>query len=207
MPDICSQIVVFQTDRQGVTKLLWQSELENAYAPQIHFIPKILAQARPLAIVERQTGAASSQLDVIGNTAGRVGRLLRIDGFQFDVESLDGSELPVIIAHGDASVLDVPTIYAWNGSRFVNDSKLHRNFYRQLLAQDKARLPVDASGMVLVNLSKIAELSGDLTEAKAILNDAQSREQKKGSEASAETLRLISERRRALTNGPHSLTK
>src|ERR1700726_1391438 len=76
-----SQIVVFQTSGRGTAKLLWQSQLENAYSPQIRFIPEIITQGMPLALVERQTGAASSQLDVIGNASGRVGRLLELDGF------------------------------------------------------------------------------------------------------------------------------
>ncbi len=202
-----SQIVVFQTDRLGTAKLLWQSELENAYAPQIHFIPEILTQSTRVALVERQTGAASSQLDLIGKQAGRFGRLLRIDGSQFEIKSLDGSKPPVIVAHGDVSVLDVPTIYGWNGSRFENQSRIHPSFYRELLAQDKAKLPSDASAIVLVSLSKIAELSGDRSETKAVVDEALAREQKKGREASAETLRLISERRRTLTNASHALTK
>ena len=45
------------------------------------------------------------------------------------------------------------------GSVFVNDSKLHRKLYRQLLAQDKARL-FPSDGMVLVNLSKITDFGG-----------------------------------------------
>jgi hypothetical protein len=180
---------------------LWQSQLENAYSPQIRFIPEIMTQGMPLALVERQTGAASSQLDVIGNASGRVGRLLELDGFQFDVKRLDGSELPVIVAHRDASILDVPAIYRWNGIRFVDDSRSHPNFYRQLLVRDKEKLPSDASGVVLVNLSRISVLSGDLNGARAILADALSAEREKGSAANPETLQLISDELRALEHG------
>jgi len=196
-----SQIVVFQTSSRGTTKLLWQSQLENAYSPQIRFIPGIMAQGMPLALVERQTGAASSLLDVLGKAAGRVVRLLQIDGFQFDVQNLDGGELPVIVAHRDASILDVPAIYRWNGSRFVDDSRSHPNFYRQLLVRDKEKLSSDASGVVLVNLSRISVLSGDLSGARAILADALSTEREKGSAANPETLQLISDELRALGHG------
>ena len=64
------------------------SQLENAYSPQIRFIPEIMAQGIPLALIERQTGAASSQLDVVGKAEGRFVRLQQLDGFQFDVENL-----------------------------------------------------------------------------------------------------------------------
>jgi hypothetical protein len=123
-----SQVIVFQADVRGSAKLLWQSQLENAYSPQIRFIPEIIAQGTPLALVERQTGAASSQLDVVGKEAGRFVRLSQIDGFQFDIQNLGGAKLPVIVAHRDASILDVPAIYRWNGSRFVDDSKSHPDF-------------------------------------------------------------------------------
>lgn len=146
-------------------------------------------QELPLALVERQTGAASSQLDVIGKAAGRIVRLLQIDGFKFDVVPLDESRLPFIIAHTDASVLDVPDIYRWNGDRFVEDSAAHSEYYRQRLGEDKNILPENSSGVVLVNLARIAILSGDETEAKTILTEALSRERSKGAQANAETLR------------------
>jgi hypothetical protein len=196
-----SQIVVFQTDRQGITKLLWQSPLDNSYSPHIRFIEEITVQGLPLALVERQTGAASSQLDVIGKAAGRVVRLLQIDGFKFDVEHLDGSKLPFIVAHRDAGILDVPDIYRWNGHRFEQDSASHPDYYRQLLAGDKEKLPDNPSGVVLVNLSRIAMLSGDRPGAKTILEDALSKERSKGDEANKETLRLITKALHALARG------
>jgi len=199
-----SQIVVFDTDRQGTTRSLWQSALENSYSPQISFIPEIVVQGLPLALVERQTGAASSQLDVIGEAGGRVVRLLRIDGFRFDIKSLDGGKLPFIIAHRDASILDVPEIYRWNGSRFVEDSASHPDYYRQLLAEDRAKLPEDSSGVVLVNLSRIALLSGDRRGAKRILDDALSNERSRGAAANKETLRLITEALNALARRSRS---
>jgi hypothetical protein len=193
-----SQIVVFETDKQGTTRLLWRSPLDNSYSPQIRFIPEIAVHGLPLALVERQTGAASTQLDVIGKAAGRVVRLLQIDGFRFDVQRLDGGKLPFIVAHGDASILDVPDIFRWNGSRFVEDSPSHPDYYRQLLAEDREKLPANASGVVLVNLSRIALLSGDRTGAKEILDGALSRERSRGDAANKETLRLITEALRSL---------
>ena len=148
-------------------------------------------QGLPLALVERQTGAASSQLDIIGKAAGRVIRLLELDGFKFDVEQLDGDKLPSVVAHTDASILDVPEIYRWNGTRFVEDSASHPNYYRRLLAEDRDTLPENSSGVVLVNLARIAALSGDRNAAKTILTDALSRERSKGGAANEETLRLI----------------
>ena len=196
-----SQIAVVQAGRNGIAGLLWQSSLDNSYSPRIRFLSEIASQGVPLALVERQTGAASSQLDVIGKVAGRFARLLQIDGFKFDVERLDAGEPPVLIAHTDASILDVPDIYRWNGSRFVEDSATHSDYYRQLLAEDRNKLPVDASGAVLVNLSRIAVLSGDRTAAKTILDNALSRERAKGDAANKETLRLIAEALRALAHG------
>lgn len=193
-----SQIVVVGADSHGTATSLWQSPLDNSYAPQIRFIPEIAVQGLPLALVERQTGAASSQLDVIGKTAGRVGRLHQIDGFKFDIERLDGGESPFIIAHRDASILDVPAIYRWNGSSFAEDSASHPDYYRRLLAEDREKLPKDSNGVLLVNLSRIALLSGDRIEAKAILDDALLKEGNKGDAANKETLKLITDALHAL---------
>ena len=188
-----SQIIVFQAEREGPAKVLWQSTLDPAYSPKIRFLEEIMVSGVPIALVERQNGAATSQLDIIGSVAGRIERLLQIDGFQFDVEHLDGSELPFVIAHTDGNILDIPVIYRWNGDRFVEDSASHPGYYRRLLSEDKAKLPPNSSGVVLVNLSKIAALSGDRAQARTILNNALSREHSKGDAANKETLRLIRE--------------
>jgi hypothetical protein len=188
-----SQITVLQTDKRGEASVLWQSSLEPAYSPQIKFMPEITMEGLPLALVERQTGAGSWQLDVIGKAAGHIKPLLQLDGFQFDVEKLNGAELPVIIAHEDASILDVPEIYRWNGSGFVETSAAHPEYYRRVLAEDKAKLPPDMSGVVAVNLSRIAVLSGNPTEAKAILDAALLREQAKEDEADREAMKSITE--------------
>ena len=193
-----SQIDVVETDHRGIAKLLWQSPLEYSYSPQIRFIQEITEQGMPLALVERQTGAASSQLDVLGKTNGRVVRLLQIDGFKFDVEHLEGANLPFIIAHSDASILDVPEIYRWSDGRFVDDSASHPTYYQELLAEDRATLAENSSGVVLINLSRIAALAGDRNEARSILLEALSRERSKENAANQETLRLIKKALHAL---------
>src|SRR5579863_1426905 len=193
-----SQIHVIETDNRGIAKLLCQSPLEYSYSPQIRFIPEITQQGIPLALIERQTGAASSQLDVIGRKNGRVARLLKIDGFKFDVEQLEGGELPFVIAHSDASILDVPEIYRWSDGRFVEDNACHPAYYRQLLAEDKESLSGNSSGAVLINLSRIALLAGERNEARAILIEALSRERSKGHAADQETFRLVKKALNAL---------
>jgi hypothetical protein len=186
-----SQIIVFETDRRGISRLLWQSALDNSYSPRIRFIPEVRAQGLPVALVERQTGASSSELDVIGRSGGHIASLIEIDGFKFDTTPLDGSKLPFIVAHRDASILDVPSIYRWNGSRFVEDSASHPGYYRELLADDKTKLPAGPSPAVLVNLSRIAVLSGDRATAKKILDEALANERSKGRQANPEALQLI----------------
>lgn len=194
-----SQIDVLQIDSRTMARLLWQSPLAYAYSPKIRFIEEIRTQDLPLALVERQTGAASSQLDVIGKKAGRIESLLELDGFKFDVEHLDGAKLPFIIVHSDASILDVPAIYRWNGVRFVEDSRSHAGYYRDLLAEDRRTLPANSSGVVLVNLSRIAMLAGDRSGARTILTDALASERSKGDDADKDTLRLINQALNALT--------
>lgn len=125
-----------------------------------------------IALVQRQTGAASSELQVVGKAAGHFAVLFHADGFKFDVASLDGSKLPFIIVHSDASILDVPDIFRWTGSRFVEDSRAHRSYYRDLLAQDRKTVRSDASAPFLINLSRIATLAGDRTAAQDLLRDA-----------------------------------
>jgi hypothetical protein len=134
-----SQVAVLQIDGRAMATLLWQSPLTYAYSPKIRFIKEIKTQDLPLALVERQTGATSSQLDVIGKRAGRVERLLELDGFKFDVAHLDGAKLPFIIAHSDANILDVPAIYRWNGVRFMEDSRSHAGYYRDCRSKIGAR--------------------------------------------------------------------
>ena len=188
-----SQIVVFQVNNAGRARVLWQSDLDPAYSPQIRFAEEFSVNDVPIALVERQNGAATSQLDIIGKVSGRFQRLNRIDGFKFEVEHFDGSKQPLIIAHTDGNILDIPRIYKWNGSRFVEDSESHPAYYRQLLSEDKAKLPPDSSGIVSVNLSRIALLSGNSPEAKTILDKALSRERQKGDGENKETLRRVTE--------------
>ncbi len=196
-----SQIIVFRVERTGPATVLWQSSLDPAYSPQIRFVEEITISGVPIALVERQNGAATSQLDIIGTVSGRFQRLAQLDGFKFDVEPLDGAKLPFVIAHTDGNILDIPVVYRWNGSRFVDDSASHPAYYRQLLYQDKTRLPPDSSGIVLVNLSRIAVLAGNRAEARTILDGALSRERDKGSKADKETLRCIAEALQGLERG------
>jgi hypothetical protein len=65
-----SQIIVFRVDRTGPATILWQSSLAPAYSPQIRFVEEIRAGGLPIALVERQNGAATSQLDIIGKISG-----------------------------------------------------------------------------------------------------------------------------------------
>lgn len=196
-----SEIVVFQTGQNGDTKVLWQSRLDNSYSPVIRFMPEISVQGLPLALVEQKTGAGSAELYVIGKADGRVVRLDHIDGFQFDFERLDGGKLPYIIAHRDASILDVPEIFRWKGRKFVEDSASHPGYFRRLLAEDRRKIGTGAAGAVMVKLFRIADLSGDRTEAKKILDDALRRERARGDAANKETLRLILEALRSLGRG------
>jgi hypothetical protein len=198
-----SQIVVFETDRVGISKLLWQSPLDNSYSPQIRFVPEIRVQDLPLVLVERQTGAASSELDAIGKAVSGFALLLHVDGFKFDVVALDGSKLPLIIAHRDASILDVPDIYRWNGSRFVEDSASHPAYYQKFLADERKNLPFSPSAAVLVNLAQIALLSGDRVGAKKILDDALAKERSKGPAADQEMLCRITKALHALAGPSH----
>lgn len=196
-----SEIVVIQTTRKGISRLLWQSQLDNSYSPEIRFMPEISVEGLPLALVERKTGAASAELDVIGQAGGRVVRLDQIDGFQFDVVHLDSGKLPYVVAHRDASILDVPEIYRWNVDHFVEDSASHPDYFRRLLVEDRQKIAGDASGAVMVKLSRIAELSGDRTAARRILEDALRRERARGEAANKETLRLILDASRSLEQG------
>jgi len=174
-----SQIIVFQVGDDGRARVLWQSGLDPAYSPEIRFVEEIMVSGLPIALVERQNGAATSQL-----------------------EHLDRSKLPFIIAHTDGNILDVPVIYRWSGSHFVDDSASHPAYYRQLLSKYKAKLPPDSGGIVSVNLSRIALLSGNRPEAGTILDDALSRERSKGERANKETLKRITEALQGLVAKP-----
>lgn len=119
-----SQIVVLEAGRQGFPRILGHSRVDESYSAQIRFVPQIRSEGLSLALVQRQTGAGSSELDVIGKQEGHFADLLRIGGFQFDIARLEGSKLPLIIAHRDASILDVPAIYRWDQGQFLEDSAL-----------------------------------------------------------------------------------
>ena len=194
-----SQIVVFATDLNGNSKMLWQSPLDNSYSAQIHFLSEITVQGLPLALVQRETGAASSELDAIGKAAGHFSVLFHADGFKFDIAPVDGSRRPFIIVHSDAGLLDVPELYRWDGGRFREDSAAHAGYYRELFARDRKTLPSDASAAVLVRLARIAVLAGDRAAAKEILGRALARECSKGRDADPGTLRQIDRAMRSLT--------
>jgi hypothetical protein len=193
-----SEIVVFETDAEGRARSLWHSAVDSSYSPRILFLPGITLHGLAVALVERQTGAASSELDVIGKFNGHIGRLQRFDGSEFDVRPLDGADHSSLIVHTDVSVLDVPEIYGWNGARLVIDSAAHPEFYRQLLIEDRKNLPSDSAAIVLVNLARIAVLAGDRVAAKQILDNALSAERSKGASADSEALRRIGRELRTL---------
>lgn len=171
-----SQILILRTTAAGAPELLWQSALDSSYSPRVRFMPQIRVHGTSLAFVERQTGAGSFEVDIIGKSAAGFTRLFHADGFRFDLIPLDGSKLPVIIAHRDASILDVPRIYRWNGSRFVDDSFTHPSYYRKLLGEDRKAVPADASAPVLINLSRIALLAGEPTAARRLLREAHAKQ-------------------------------
>lgn len=198
-----SGIVVVQTDRDGNSTVLWDSHVDNSYSPQIRVVPEIQVHGLPLVLVKRQTGAASSELDVIGKTAASFRQLFHVDGFKFDVAPLEGSKLPSIIAHRDASILDVPHIYRWNGGRFVESSDSHPMYYQKLLTHDKKSLPTNPSAAVLVNLAQIALLSGDRAASTKILDEALVRERNKGPAANPEMLHRIARALRTTARSSH----
>jgi hypothetical protein len=183
-----SQVVVLQTGNQGPAKILWQSALDSAYSPKIRFLEEMALSGIPIALVERQTGAAAAQMDVLGKISGHFRRLSHIDGTRFDVERLDSTKPSCIVAHQDENILDVPEIYCWRQNRFVEESALHPDYYRKLLNEDKTKLPSSMSAIALVHLSKIAILSGNLAQAKRIAAEALSKERANGKEANQSTL-------------------
>jgi hypothetical protein len=193
-----SEIVVLETDAEGRAWPLWRSAMDSSYSPKIRFLPGATLHGLAVALVERQTGAGSSQLDVIGKLNGHIGRLQRFDGSEFEVRPLDGADRSSLIVHTDVSVLDVPEIYRWNGARLVIDSAAHPDFYRELLSEDQREIPSDSAAIVFVNLARIAALAGDRAAAIQILENALSAESSKGAAAEAGTLRLIDRELRAL---------
>ena len=188
-----SEIVVFETDAEGRAWPLWHSAIDISYSPKIRFLPGATLHGLAVALVERQNGAASSELDVIGKFNGHIARLQRFEGSEFDIQPIQGATLPFLIVHNDVDVLDVPEIYRWNSVRFVRDSAAHPDFYRQILAEDRKTLPLDSAAIVLINLARIAVLASDQAAARQILEGARSSELSKGALANAETLRLVSQ--------------
>ncbi len=188
-----SEIVVLETDAEGRAWPLWRSAMDSSYSPKIWFLPGTTLHGLAVALVERQTGAASSELDVVGKFNGHIARLQRFDGSEFEVRPLEGADFSSLIVHTDVSVLDVPEIYRWNGTRLVIDSAAHPDFYGRLLTEDRKSLPSDSAAIVLVNLARIAVLANDQEAARQILERARSAERSKGASANAETLRLISQ--------------
>lgn len=161
-----SQIVVLRTAGPGAPVRLWQSSPDLSYGPKVSFLSEIAPHGVPLALVQRQTGAAAAELDVIGQANGRFGRLLQIDGFRFEVQRIGRDRMWSIVAHTDASLLDVPQIYSWSGSHFIDDSAGHPAYSRPEIAPARHR------PAVLLRLSRIAVLAGDSDAARKILEGA-----------------------------------
>lgn len=122
-----SQIIVVHTDASQPISPLWQSPIEEGYAPKIRFIDEIRLQDVPLILVERQEGASISRLDILGMSAGKMIRLSQISGFKFDIAHLDGHRLPSIIAHQLEDHADVGKRYDWNGEVFVDETAKYRH--------------------------------------------------------------------------------
>ena len=186
-----SQVVVLRTAGPGAPVRLWQSSPDLSYRPKVSFLSEIAPHGVPLALVQRQTGAAAAELDVIGRANGHFGRLLQIDGFRFEVQRIGRDRMSSIVAHTDASLLDVPQIYSWSGSHFIDDSAGHPAYYRTLLAQDQKSLPHDTSPAVLLRLSRIAVLAGDPDAARKTLENALARERNRGKAADPDVVRSI----------------
>jgi len=192
-----SQIAVFRADRSGRKQLLWQSEFEPGYAPQIEFSPEINSEGLPVALVQLQFGAAYGELELIGQSGGRFTRLQRVLGTYFDVTPLEGSS-NFVIAHQRPYVLDIPSIYGWNGRRLVDVSSAHPTYYRGLLRAHEAELNQAWAGATLLDLSRIAALAGEQTKERAYLQLAQQSESRQGSAANLDVLRQISQRMHAI---------
>jgi hypothetical protein len=192
-----SQIFIFQADKSGHKQLLWQSELESGYAPQVDFAPEINSEGLPVALVQLQFGAAYGELELIGQSAGRFTRLQRLVGSYFEVTPLEGGS-SFIIAHEKPYVLDIPLIYRWNENRLVNVSSAHPGYYRELLRTHEAEPYQEWAGVMLLDLSHIAALAGEHAKEQALLKLAYQNESKQGTAANRDVLREASRRLRAI---------
>ncbi|HXR39507.1 MAG TPA: hypothetical protein VN776_10465 [Terracidiphilus sp.] len=196
-----SQIVVFRVDKVGNAHALWQSELEPTYAPQIEFTPEIASEGLPVALVRSQFGLAAGELELVGQSAGRFVRLQRITGSFFETKSIDESSRSFIIAHEKPNILDIPSIYRWNGKRLVDVSAAHPTYYRELLHEHATEPYQTWGGLALLDLSRIASLAGDRAKEQELLKLAFQKESARGAAADKPLLQQIAQRLRAIPVG------
>lgn len=193
-----SEIIVFLQNPHSGAKALWRSEIEEAYAPTIEFVPAIASEGLPIALVYQQFGAAWGELELVGRSGGRIRRIQRLMCSFYEVKQLNADRQDFIIGHDNIDILDVPHIYRWSGRRLMDVSAAHQSFYRVLLQQDEQEAYEAWSGIALHALAQIAALAGNARQEVAILKIARKNEQTRGADADPALLRSIARRLRTL---------
>jgi hypothetical protein len=210
LPGYLSQIVILMYQKGMTPQVLWQSSLDQTYDPEIRFLPEIKSEGLPLVLVKEQIGAAYASMNVIAKVEGHFTQVSLIGGVEFEILPLEQDKPPFIIAHHKSTYFDVPDIYRWNGSRFALDNRAHPGFYRSLFEEDKNTQPIELS-LQLQNLARIADLAGELGEARMLLLKALVMEEKKGDDQSMQRslrsdLQKLEGETSRQSNGPGSET-
>lgn len=142
------------------TRVLRRFTINDAYAPTVIVSREFMYNGSPIALVEAQFGAAACTLEAFGADGGSVRRLASIHGafFEFVAES----STPYLLAHEDVNLFDVPRLYRWTGSSFVDDSAKHPDFYRRLVAKIRSERDVEHfAPAVQLRFAELVRLSGE----------------------------------------------
>jgi hypothetical protein len=195
--DPLSSIVVVRLDRtSGKPRLLWQSKEEQLYAPKIIVEKKLSYEGAPLVMVDRQSGAAWHNLDVIGWRDQRPVLVYTLkDMMGVELKSLAPGQAPVVVAYRKPYVTPLPEIYEWDGKKFVPATTKYPQYYEDVLKkgfrfQDEEMKPLEVAIMTA--------RAGYPEKAKKLLEELLAAEKSRGAQADQgrinaieHTLRLV----------------
>jgi hypothetical protein len=197
--DPLSSIIVVRLDRtSGKPKLLWQSKEEQLYAPKIIVEKKLTYEGAPLVMVDRQSGAAWHNLDVIGWRDQRPVLVCTLkDVVGYELKSLAPGQAPVVVVFRKPYVTPLPEIYAWDGKQFVSATTKYPQYYEDVLKkgfhfQDESVKPLEVAIMTT--------RAGYPEKAKKLLEDWLAAEKRRGPQADKYRINAIEQELKALND-------
>ncbi len=151
-------VAVSGTGKQ--TKAIWHLKLPGAYSPNLVEKSEFKYQGKTVVLLRVQFGAAAAKMFVLAVKRDRVLQLGAIEADDFECVNMQGATY--LVAHDYSDMLDVPLLYRWTGTAFIDDSQHHPQFYRELAAQIRKESDVTKfAEPAQLGFAQILRLSGE----------------------------------------------